>query len=244
MKKISVVIPTYNEEKNIEKCLLAFSKQTLPRDKFEIIIVDGDSKDRTTDIASKYADKVIRQVSHGVGGARNDGAFIAEGEIIATTDADCLPDENWLNNILNDFDDSRIIAVTGYLDPMIPDEMNLVEAKTYKTLFWIANGLRNAGAKMGYYHLCGANAAFRRETFTKIHGYNDLAYSDDVEIAKRLKPFGKMRMNRKAEVNYSIRRIAKLGLLKYSWMIMRNDFVVMFLGKKPRNGDYAKQNYG
>jgi cellulose synthase/poly-beta-1,6-N-acetylglucosamine synthase-like glycosyltransferase len=216
----------------------------LPRDKFEIIIVDGDSKDKTTEIATKHADKVIRQTSHGVGGARNDGAFVAEGEIIVTTDADCLPDEEWLNNLLKDFEDDRIVAVTGYLDPMIPEEMDDVQAKTYKTLFWIANGLRRAGAKIGYYHLCGANTAFRREAFTKIRGYSDLAYSDDVEIAKRLRPLGKMKMNRKAEVDYSIRRIAKLGLLKYSWMIIRNDFIVMILGKKPKKGSYAKQNYG
>lgn len=243
MIRISVIIPTYNEEKNIERCFEAFTRQTLPRDNFEIIIVDGNSKDRTTEIATKYADRVIQQVSHGVGGARNDGAMISSGEIIVTTDADCLPDEEWLNNIVKDFEDDRLVAVTGYLDPLIPEEMGRIEARTYKTIFKIANGLRYAGSKVGYYHLCGANTAFRRDAFLGVNGYSDLAYSDDVEIAKRLRPQGKMRMNSKAEVDYSIRRIKKIGLAKYTWMIIRNDFNVMVLGNRPINGDYAKQDY-
>ncbi len=240
---ITVVVPTYNEEKNIEGCLTALTSQTIPRSSYEIIVVDGNSKDRTAEIAAKYADKVIQQVSHGVGGARNDGAMAAKGEIVATTDADCLPDGDWLETILNDFKDERMVAVTGYLDPMIPKEMHILESGAYKCGFKIANGLRWAGSKVGYYHLCGANTAFRRDAFIQIKGYSDLAYSDDVEIAKRLGPHGKMALNKRIQVDYSIRRIQKLGLAKYTWMIMKNDFNVIFLGKKPTKGNYAKQEY-
>jgi glycosyltransferase involved in cell wall biosynthesis len=240
---ITVVVPTYNEEKNIESCLNALSKQSIPRESYEIIVVDGNSKDRTTEIAAKYADRVIQQVSHGVGGARNDGAIAASGEIIATTDADCQPDEDWLETILNDFNNDEIVAVTGYLDPVIPKEMHRLEAGAYVYAFKVANGLRWAGSKLGYYHLCGANTAFRRDAFIQINGYSDLAYSDDVEIAKRLGEHGKMAMNNRIQVDYSIRRIQKLGLAKYTWMIMKNDFNVILLGKKPKKGNYAKQDY-
>jgi glycosyltransferase involved in cell wall biosynthesis len=240
---ITVVVPTYNEEKNIEGCLTALAKQSIPRDAYEIIVVDGNSKDRTTEIAAKYADRVIQQVSHGVGGARNDGAVAATGEIIANTDADCHPDEDWLETILNDFSDEEVVAVTGYLDPIIPKEMHRWEAGAYKYAFKVANGLRWAGSKVGYYHLCGANTAFRRDAFIQINGYSDLAYSDDVEIAKRLSVHGKMAMNNNIQVDYSIRRIQKLGLAKYTWMIMKNDFNVILLGKKPTKGNYAKQDY-
>ena len=240
---ITVVVPTYNEEKNIEKCLMSLTRQNIPRDSYEIIVVDGNSKDRTTEIAAKYADKVIQQVSHGVGGARNDGAMAATGDIIATTDADCLPDEDWLHTIQNDFNDDQIVAVTGYLDPMIPKDMHRIEAGAYRYAFKVANCLRKAGSKVGYYHLCGANTAFRRDAFIQVKGYSDLAYSDDVEIAKRLQEHGKMAMDDRIQVDYSIRRIQKLGLAKYTWMIMKNDFNVMFLGKKPTKGNYAKQEY-
>jgi hypothetical protein len=52
-----------------------------------------------------------------------------------------------------------------------------------------------------------------------------------------------MAMNKRIQVDYSIRRIQKLGLAKYAWMIMKNDFNVMLLGKKPIKGNYAKQDY-
>jgi len=240
---ITVVVPTYNEEKNIERCLNSLTKQSISRENYEIIVVDGNSKDRTAEIAAKYADKVIQQTSSGVGGARNDGAMAAKGEIIATTDADCLPDEDWLQTILNDFNDEQIVAVTGYLDPLIPKDMHRIEAGAYRYVFKVANGLRKAGSKIGYFHLCGANTAFRRDAFIQVKGYRDLAYSDDVEIAKRLREHGKMTMDNHIQVDYSIRRIQKLGLAKYTWMIMKNDFNVIFLGKKPTKGNYAKQEY-
>ncbi|MGD0802558.1 MAG: glycosyltransferase [Candidatus Bathyarchaeia archaeon] len=240
---ITVVVPTYNEEKNIERCLRALAMQSIPRDSYEIIVVDGNSKDQTREIASKYADLVIQQSSSGVGGARNDGVIVARGDIIATTDADCLPDENWLLTILEDFSDDEIVAVTGYLDPMIPKDMQRFKAGTYHYAFKVANGLRKAGSLVGYHHLCGANTAFRRDVFLEVKGYRDLAYSDDIELAKRLKLHGKMAMDDKIQVDYSIRRIQKLGIAKYTWMIFRNDVNVMFLGMKPIKGNYAKQDY-
>ena len=48
---ISVIIPTYNEEENIAQCLVSLSHQTVPRDEYEIIVVDGGSKDATREIA-------------------------------------------------------------------------------------------------------------------------------------------------------------------------------------------------
>ncbi|HRT12001.1 MAG TPA: glycosyltransferase family 2 protein, partial [Methanoculleus sp.] len=71
---ISVVVPTYNEEQNIERCLRSLADQTVPRKNYEIIVVDGNSKDRTRDLAETLADQVFIQTSKRVGGARNDGA--------------------------------------------------------------------------------------------------------------------------------------------------------------------------
>jgi len=186
---------------------------------------------------------VLQQVSSGVGGARNDGAKAAKGDIIAKTHAHCLPDEHWLNTILEDFANEDIVAVTGYLDPMIPNDMRRLRAGTYRYAFKVANGLRKAGSFVGYHHLCGANTAFRRDAFLEVNGYSDLAYSDDIEISKRLKEHGKMAMDDRIQVDYSIRRIQKLGIAKYTWMILKNDFNVMILGEKPTKGNYAKQDY-
>ena len=96
---ISVIIPTFNEEENIAQCLVSLRHQTVPRGEYEIIVVDGNSKDRTREIAQKYADKVFIQTSPRVGGARNDGIMAASGDIVATTDADCILPPTWIATI-------------------------------------------------------------------------------------------------------------------------------------------------
>ena len=240
---ITVVIPTYNEEKNIERCLRALNEQTIPREDFEIIVVDGQSGDRTIEIAQRYADKVIQQVSKGVGGARNDGARLGRGDIIVTTDADCIPYSEWLEVVLERFEKEDVVAVTGVLDPLDHEGLNTYEAYLYEALFWISNHLLTVFAWTGYYHLCGANSAFLREAFLEIGGYQDLPYSDDVEIFKRLKPKGKMVLDHRMRVNYSIRRIKKMSLIRYIYQITRNDFVTMVLNGKPSDDSYARQVY-
>jgi len=70
---ISIVIPSFNEEENIESCLLSLTKQTIPRNSYEIIVVDGGSKDKTRQIAEQYADLVFIQESPRVGGHATTG---------------------------------------------------------------------------------------------------------------------------------------------------------------------------
>jgi glycosyltransferase involved in cell wall biosynthesis len=240
---ISVIIPTYNEEKNIERCLSALNEQTIPREEFEVIVVDGQSGDKTVEIAQNYADKVIQQVSKGVGGARNDGVKIASGDVIVTTDADCVPYGEWLEIILEHFEDENVIAVTGFLDPFDYEGLNRYEAYIYRQLFRLSNRMLTVFAIIGYYHLCGANSAFHRDTFLEIGGYQDLPYSDDVEIYRRLKPKGRMVLDNRMKVYYSIRRIKKMSLRKYIYQITKNDFVTMVMGSKPTDDSYAKQEY-
>lgn len=240
---ISVVIPTYNEERNIERCLQALDEQTIPRKDFEVVVVDGQSSDRTVEIAERYADKVIQQVSEGVGGARNDGVKVAEGEIVVTTDADCVPYREWLEVVQEHFKNEGVVAVTGILDPFDYEGLNIYETYVYRLLFQLSNHLLSVFAMVGYYHLCGANSAFHRDTFLEIGGYQDLPYSDDVEIYKRLKPKGKMVLDKRMKVNYSIRRIKKMSLIKYIYQITKNDFVTMILKVKPTDNRYARQEY-
>ncbi len=240
---ISVIVPTYNEERNIESCLLSLEEQTLPRDDFEVIVVDGQSKDRTIEIAEAHADRVIQQVSKGVGGARNDGVRVASGNIIVTTDADCHLPPDWLESISDSFEDQRTIAATGFLRPEItglPD----VERAAYKIFFETSNVFLFIAGKLRVYHLCGANSAFRKSAFTRVGGYSDLPYADDVEIVKRLRKIGKITLSSRINVGYSVRRIRKVGLLKYTLMIFRNDWAVMFFNYRPKKSDYAKQDYG
>jgi glycosyltransferase involved in cell wall biosynthesis len=240
---ISVIVPTYNEEKNIERCLNSLLSQTVPRDEYEIIVVDGESKDRTIEKASKLADRVIIQTSEGVGGARNDGVYISQGEIVATTDADCEPHSDWLQVILNNFKDEEVVAVTGILDPYDWSDMHRREVLAYKFLFWVSNILLVVFRVFGHYHLIGANTAFKKDVFLESGGYLPLAYADDVELFKRIKGKGRVVLDPNMKIHYSVRRIRKLGLLKYIYLLFVMEWNVGILNRKPMKGEYARQTY-
>ena len=240
---ISVVIPTYNEEKNIEKCLRAIEEQSFPRNQIEIIVVDGGSTDRTFEISGRIADKVFIQTSEGVGGARNDGFKVASGDIVATTDADCIPHENWLRSIQKKFRDPEVVAVTGILKPFDWGDMNVFEILTYSTLFKASNMALLTFSKFNKYHLCGANSAFRKVPLLEVGGYLPLAYADDIEIFNRIKEMGKIQLCKDVKMDYSVRRIRKMGLVKYMYNAAKMDLEVMVLKQKPVKGNYAKMNY-
>jgi len=239
---ISVVVPAFNEEKNIEKCLTSLHSQTIPREHIEIIVVDGDSQDRTRMIAETLADKVITQTSDGVGGARNDGFHNAEAEIVATTDADCQPYPGWLEATLKGFDDD-VVAVTGFLDPGDWGDITGAEKLAYETLFWLSNVLLVVLSVLGKYHLCGANSAFRKTTFLETGGYLPLAYADDTELYKRIKHKGRVKLLDDMVIHYSVRRIKKMGLPNYIRLVFKMEWDVSIMNRKPMKGGYARQTY-
>ncbi|MBT8507271.1 glycosyl transferase [Methanomicrobiaceae archaeon CYW5] len=213
--KVSVVVPTYNEEANIARCLTSLNDQTMPRDMYEIIVVDGNSKDRTRDIAKPLADHVIIQKRKKVGGARNDGFDLASAEFVVTTDGDCIFPREWLDVIFDEFS-RRPDAVTLY-GPVFPIEKGL---KNYLSLV-----LANTFSRLGYYshmlyYTLGANTAFRRDAFLEAGGYRVSDAGDDLEIARRMKLLGKVVFISRMKVGFSMRRYDQYGALKsiYEWL--------------------------
>ena len=95
---MSVIVPTWNEEKNLPKCLRSLANQVGSKPT-EVIVVDGGSTDRTVEIAEEYADRVLVEPGKPVGAARNIGAKAASGSILAFIDADTTASGNWLEEI-------------------------------------------------------------------------------------------------------------------------------------------------
>ncbi|RLE49501.1 MAG: glycosyltransferase family 2 protein, partial [Candidatus Methanomethylicota archaeon] len=229
--KATVIIPTYNEEKFVEKCLRSLCDQTVSREKYEIIIVDGYSTDRTREIAAKYADKVIYQISKGVGGARNDGAREAKGRILVFTDADVVFPKNWLERIISYFEkDDDIIAVCG------PDEP-LEHSGKLLALYKLINGFSKVLYKIGIVGTRGTNTAVRKDIFFKIGGYTDYPLCDDVELGLRLKKLGKVVYDNKIKVKMSARRFNKYGALNVLKEWIKGD-IMLLIGKRTI-GSYA-----
>jgi glycosyltransferase involved in cell wall biosynthesis len=211
---ISVIIPTFNEEENISQCLVSLRHQTLPRTEYEIIVVDGGSKDKTREIAGKYADKVFVQKSPRVGGARNDGFMAAAGDIVATTDADCILPPTWLETIRDGFSDESVVQVYG---PVYPIETGIRNALSLT----VANAFSLAGyVTRIFYYTLGCNTAFRKDAVIRAGLYRCIDAGDDVEIAIRLSRLGKVRFIGAMKVGFSMRRYKQYGSIRslYEWM--------------------------
>jgi glycosyltransferase involved in cell wall biosynthesis len=112
--RISVVIPAFQASANIERCLAALARQTLPREQYEIIVVDDGSSDDTASRASRCGARVLRLVrNQGAARARNAGVAAARGEIVVFTDSDCEPTSGFLAALTTPLRDSRVAASKG-----------------------------------------------------------------------------------------------------------------------------------
>ena len=110
---VSVIIPTYNSASKIKKCLKALEEQRFPRERYEVIVIDDGSTDETGLIAARFDIHYYYQENKGPAVARNCGAEIAKGDIILFTDADCIPDRNWIKEMVSPFKNREIVGVKG-----------------------------------------------------------------------------------------------------------------------------------
>ena len=99
---ISVIIPAKNAAKTLRECLLAALHQENFQygQDYEVIVVDDGSTDNTAQIAEKLNVTIIRQSNAGAAAARNAGAKLARGTVLAFTDADCAPSSTWLKELI------------------------------------------------------------------------------------------------------------------------------------------------
>ncbi len=108
---MSVVIPTYNSERTLAGCLASIQDQDYPKDKIELIIVDGGSYDSTLDIASRFGVRILPNPLRSGEAGKAVGVAAARHEIIAFIDSDnILPSQNWLRTMVKPFDDQQIIG--------------------------------------------------------------------------------------------------------------------------------------
>jgi glycosyltransferase involved in cell wall biosynthesis len=233
--RISVIIPTYQEENGIEPFLRQFERQTLPRSEFEIIIVDGGSRDRTREIAARFGDRVIVQTSRGIGGARNDGVALAQADLVATTDADCRVPPDWLERIVKDFQNPEIVAVCG---PDGPFDGGL-KARFY---YFFLRAIIRAAALAGLYGTGGTNSAFRKKALLEIGGYRALPHSDDIDVGVRIRAKGDILYDPRLYVGLSVRRLEKNGYLRTFFTWLRGDLKVL-AGRPIEAVEYARQEY-
>lgn len=212
---ISIIIPTLNEERIIEKtlkCLKGFKGDC------EIIVSDGKSTDKTIEIAKKYADKVLiysdskRQT---IGMGRNDGAKIASGEYLVFLDADVYIEniDTFFNKMIDVFNkDKKIVALTTYIKVFSKFETTSDKIIWYvlNSSYLIFNNVIHTGGASGEFQM------IKTEAFRKVGGFNEvLIGGEDHELFRRLSKIGKTHFEKSLTVYHTGRRGHKLGWPKF-----------------------------
>jgi glycosyltransferase involved in cell wall biosynthesis len=181
-KFISVIVPVYNEEKNIGLLLKRLLNLNFPKDKFEIIVVDNNSKDRTSEIVKEFQVTYLCEKKQSSYAARNKGIKKAKGNILAFIDGDCIPDKDWLKNVITHFINEDVDIIAGNIILSINYSISLKLIDIYQL---IAMGERQKNSeKEG--RCAGGNLIAKKEIFEKI-GYFDerLISGGDGEWTKR-----------------------------------------------------------
>jgi glycosyltransferase involved in cell wall biosynthesis len=228
---ISIIIPTLNEEKILEKTLKSLKEF---HGDYEIIVSDGKSKDKTIEIAKQYTNKVIiydRETRQTIAMARNIGASIASGEYYVFIDADVLiPDiNNFFAKIIQNFNkNNKLVGMGVFFDvnPEVATKSDKFFLWFFNWMFYILNNIFHYGALSGEFQFVKA------DIFKKLGGYNEkLVAGEDNEFFRRLSKIGQTRIDNTLSVFHPLRRAHKMGwipLIKL-WTI---NSITMILFKK------------
>lgn len=170
MKKISVIIPVYNAEKTIRRCLESIMSSEY--EEYEVIVVDDGSTDNSASILFEYANrdrrvKIINQPNSGPSIARNKGLELAEGEIIAFVDSDDYVRNDYLDQLEKVFREQRADVVFFEFHPVTPDGTELsthhlpgIQTEYYQSLIALSEA-----DMFGYTWI----KAFRREVSREVY---------------------------------------------------------------------------
>lgn len=185
---LSVIIAARNEEKNISRLLNLLSQQTYPQDFFEIIVVDDFSTDSTAATVKNFDLPNLVLIQPAISSqlsskkkAIEAGIKKAKGELIITTDADCLPTKAWLETINNFYvkNDAAFIAAP------VKFSHNSTILQLFQALdFLTMQGITAAGVSSNFHTMCnGANLAYKKEAFQNVNGFegiDKIATGDDM----------------------------------------------------------------
>ena len=202
---ITVVIPARNEEKNIGHCIESILLQTYPIQLFEVIIVDDNSIDSTSAIVNSFTQKNISLIKlSDFAGNENLNSYkkkaietaisLATGNLIVTTDADCIVQPEWLKTIASYYENTGSVFIAApvvYAD-VLPDDSELKKFfKIFQSLDFMAlQGITGASVYKKIHNMCnGANLAYEKKTFYEVNGFegiDNIASGDDMLLMHKI----------------------------------------------------------
>ena len=179
---ITVAVCARNAEKHIADCLESINNQSTKPDR--VLLIDDHSTDTTAEIARRLGARVIVNEGHQLYDGRNTALKHCNTEVLAFTDADCILDEKWVENIIRVFNTRDVVGGTGRHPPIGANGF-----AGWLHHMWFIAELANTGYAGG---VIGGNCYFRTDTLRKLGGWISLPYSnaEDVYISRKLKDAG------------------------------------------------------
>jgi glycosyltransferase involved in cell wall biosynthesis len=223
---ISFIIPTLQEESVIEKILKNLKQIT--DFEYEIIVSDGGSKDKTVEIAKKYANKVVENLTgerQTIAIGRNAGAKAASGDYLVFLDADVyIPEPNkFFARALESFKKNpKLLGLSGWVR-VFPEMETWADFFGYVIVsdwaFYLQNNILGRGAT------CGEFQMVKTETFKKLNGYKEyLTVAEDMDLFHRISKLGKTKTDPKLLIYHTGRRPHKIGWPRLLWEWTTNGF--------------------
>lgn len=201
---ISVIIPAFNEEKVIKRCIDSILRSDYPS--YEIVVSDDGSSDNTVRIVKTWIKAhskghkialVHDGINRGRGGAINQALKVAKGALVMAIDADCTIQKDTLRNAAEHFNDKQVVALAANVKIM-PDLsiLGLLQQFEWVTSFRSKkfNSFVNAEYIIG-----GAGATYRRSTLQALGGFNESMLTEDIDLSLRIASKG----NRKYLLKYA-----------------------------------------
>lgn len=188
---ISVVIACRNEEQNLEGLFNSLSGISYPVGKWEVILVDDHSTDKTLAVAKQFAGRLasctilsLPENTSGKKSAMSLGIAHARFEVIVSTDADCSFQRDWLSNVALHFQENSIHMLIGAVRISGRGFFSKVQSAEFTSVV----GVTGASCGLGHPVMSnGANLAFRKSSFLEVKGYegNEGIPSGDDEFLMR-----------------------------------------------------------
>jgi len=190
--KISIIIPARNEEENTESLLQSIANQDYPKELFEVIVADDNSTDNTAAITGKFSFvKLVSLKEDSINSykkkAIETGIAAATGELIVTTDADCIVTPGWLSVIENFYKQSGSVFIVAPV--VIESNSSLVQI--FQSMdFMVLQGITGASVYKRVHNMCnGANLAYERKAFHAVNGFtgiDHIASGDDMLLMYKI----------------------------------------------------------
>jgi len=231
---LSIIIPTLNEEEHIGNVLADLKPQLRPED--ELIVVDGQSRDRTVEIARKHGAKILMQPKKGNGLARTEGARIAKNDIIVFIDADSKVPPGFTERIRGHFSNPELLLVGG-LDLYYSDSKAWKFVyDSYSRIIFLMGKANHAISRECW--VPSNNSAFRKDVFLSAGGYRSVV-CEDADLMRRLPRTGNIIYDDRLVLDLSDRRFRQHGFFRtvalWSWGNLK-----LILGSKVGSEDYKK----